>query len=264
MAQAPASDEPKKSQEQILEQEIEAGLLEIERSRTGTCLSALVAGLEVGVSMLLMGVVTTLLPDGPDAVRSFLVAGAYSVGFVFVILGRSELFTEHTTLAVLPVLARRSRFRDLIEQWGLVLGGNLVGAIAISAMLAWIGPRLDAVSVDAYTKLAHTVIDHPSGVMFGSAVMAGWLMGLVSWLVTASRDTTSQVLMIVLVTGSIGLAGLHHSILGTVEVLCAVFAGADVTVVDYLRFLGLSVAGNAVGGVFFVALLKYAHAKNSD
>jgi formate/nitrite transporter FocA (FNT family) len=43
-----------------------------------------------------------------------------SSGFLFVILGRSELFTEHTTLAVLPVLDGRASLRQLGRLWGLI------------------------------------------------------------------------------------------------------------------------------------------------
>ena len=53
----------------------------------------------------MMSVVLTLFNGVfPDAVVQFLVANMYPLGFMFVVLGRSELFTEHTTLAILPVL----------------------------------------------------------------------------------------------------------------------------------------------------------------
>jgi len=89
------------------------------------------------------------------------------------------------------------------------------------------------------------------------------MMGLVSWLVTASRDTMAQILIILLVAGSIYFLGLHHSIAGSVEVLMGVFV-AGVPFTDYLRFLGLAIVGNAVGGIVFVALVKYGHISMSE
>ena len=93
-----------------------------------------------------------------------------------------------------------------------------------------------------------------------SAILAGWLMGLVSWLVTAGRDTISEIVFVWLVTGTIGLAHFHHCIAGSVEVLAAVFAGQGTTLADFGHFLLFSTLGNVIGGVFFVALVKYGHA----
>ena len=101
--------EPQKSYETILEQEIAAGLTELERPAKALLLSGLSAGLDVSLGLLLMAVVHTLT-DGvlSKPVSEILVALTYASGFLFVVLGRSELFTEHTTLAVLPVLDRRA------------------------------------------------------------------------------------------------------------------------------------------------------------
>ena len=93
-----------------------------------------------------------------------------------------------------------------------------------------------------------------------SAILAGWLMGLVSWLVTAGRDTISEIVFVWLVTGTIGLAHFHHCIVGSVEVLAAVFAGQGTTLADFGHFLLFSTLRNVIGGVFFVALVKYGHA----
>ncbi len=85
-------------------------------------------------------------------------------------------------------------------------------------------------------------------------------MGLMSWLVTAGRDTISQIIFVVLVAGLIGFAGLHHAILGAAEVLSGLFAGEPVSLGVFLHFLGWTTLGNALGGAIFVALLKYTHA----
>lgn len=63
-----------------------------------------------------------------------------------------------------------------------------------------------------------------------------------------------------LVTSLIGLAHLHHYIVGSVELMAAWIAGANVGA-DLALFVPVVVLGNAVGGSFFVALVKFAHAK---
>ena len=92
-------------------------------------------------------------------------------------------------------------------------------------------------------------------------MLAGWLMGLLSWLVAAGRDTISQIVMVGIITTVIGFAGLHHVILGTVETLAGVFAGQDVGLLDFGRFLLWTTLGNILGGSVFVCAIKYGHAK---
>lgn len=257
--------EPQKSYETILEQEIRTGKTELERSAKGLLLSGLSAGLDVSFSLLLMATVTTLTEGRlPHPVVEILVANAYAAGFLFVVLGRSELFTEHTTLAVLPVLDGRSSVGRLARLWGLVYAANLTGAAAFAAAAALIGPALHIAEPRAFGKIASGLVEHPSWVILASAMLAGWLMGLLSWLVAASRDTIGQIVLVWLVAVTIGLLHLHHVVVGTAEVLAGVFLGQGATFPDFLRFLGLATVGNALGGILFVALIKYGHASQGS
>ncbi|HVS64261.1 MAG TPA: formate/nitrite transporter family protein [Thermoanaerobaculia bacterium] len=255
------SNDSQKSYSTILDEEIEEGLEELERPTWGLLLSGFSAGLDIGFSVLLLAVLGTLAVGNlPPPLYEILRASAYSVGFILVVFGRSELFTEHTTLASLPVLARKASVAQLARLWGLVYCSNLVGGAVFAALLAVIGPELGVVEPAAFQALADDILDHRWSVIFASAILAGWLMGLVSWLVTAGRDTISQVFFVWLVTGSIGFAHLHHCIIGSVEVLTALIAGQAVTLLEFGRFLSAATAGNILGGVFFVALVKYGHA----
>lgn len=225
-------------------------------------ISGLSGGLDIGFSLFLMAVVVTLSAEGafnPSGVR-LLVANMYAVGFIFVVLGRSELFTEQTTLAVLPMLNRRAPLASLIRLWVVVYTSNLLGAALFAGLAVQIGPALGVIKKPVFGELAQVMTGHPSGVIFASAVLAGWLMGLLSWLVAASRDTISQIVLVWLITTVIGLCRLHHVVVGSVEVLAGVFAGEGITVLDYGHFLLWSTLGNAVGGSFFVALIKYSYA----
>lgn len=254
------TEESTKPYTTILSQEITAGLQELERPARGLFMSSLSAGLDIGFSILLMAVMLTLAGGVfSRPLVEILVANMYAVGFIFVIFGRSELFTEHTTLAFLPVLDRRASVLQLARLWGIVYAGNLVGIGVFSALLAWIAPRMGIVEPAAFDDIAHRMLGHPWWVIFLSAVLAGWMMGLLSWLVTAGRDTISQVFFVWLVTTAIGFAGLHHCIVGSGEVLVALFGGSGVGWADYGRFLLFATLGNTAGGTFFVGLIKYAH-----
>jgi formate-nitrite transporter family protein len=257
-------EEPQKSYETILEQEIVAGLTELERPAGNLFLSGLSAGLDVSLSLLLMAVMRTLTEgELPHAVSEILVANMYAAGFIFVVLGRSELFTEHTTLAVLPVLDRRASLAQLGRLWGLVYVSNLLGAAAFAAFLSFLGPRLGIVGPRVLGDIASSLVEHPWWVILLSGVLAAWLMGLLSWLVAASRDTIGQIFVVWLVTFAIGFAHLHHAIVGTTEVLAGVFSGQGAAMADFWRFLIPTTVGNLLGGFIFVALIKYGHAHRS-
>jgi formate/nitrite transporter FocA (FNT family) len=256
-------EEPQKSYETILEQEIAAGLTELERPALALLLSGLSAGLDVSLGLLLMAVMRTLTEGVlPKPVSEILVALMYASGFLFVVLGRSELFTEHTTLAVLPVLDGRASLAQLGRLWGLIYVANQAGAAAFAAFLVFLGPRLGVIEPKVFGSIASGLVEHPGWVILLSAVLAGWLMGLLSWLVAASRDTIGQIFIVALVTTAIGLCHLHHAVVGTAEVLAGVFSGQGATAADFGKFLFWATLGNILGGFFFVALIKFGHIRS--
>lgn len=257
---------PKKASAQILQHEIKESQESIDRPTARLFVSGLSAGLDIGFSLLLMAVMKTAVDKGglPEAARemvsNMLVANMYAIGFIIVVLGRSELFTEQTTLAVLTVLNRQASLAELVRVWIVVYVANLIGAALFAALAVFIGPPLGVVDRSAFGDIALAVTAHPSWVIFWSAVLAGWLMGLLSWLVAAARDTISQIVIVWIITTVIGFAHFHHVVVGSVEVLAGVFAGDRVTWADYGHFLLWTSLGNALGGPFFVAVIKFGHA----
>lgn len=253
--------EAKKSYNQILSEEVTEGLHAQQRSVPALAFSGLSAGLDIGFSVLLMS--ATMAAAGShhhNLAYKLLVASTYSVGFIFVALGRSELFTEQTTLAVLPVLSGQSSFLSLLRLWGIVYAANIVGALGFAALLAHIGPEAGFAHRADFGRIAMRLVKPDGEALFVSGLLAGWLMGLLSWLVTAARDTISQIVIVWIVATAIGFAHLAHAIAGSVEVLTGLFAREGITWLDYGHFLFWATLGNAVGGTVFVALLKYSQA----
>ncbi|MFN8473356.1 MAG: formate/nitrite transporter family protein [Anaerolineae bacterium] len=248
----------KKPAEAILSEQIDEEVEQLGRSGWSLFLSGTSAGFELGFSVFLMGVMLTLTgPFLAEPVSRILVASAYSIGYIFVILGRSELFTEHTTQAVLPVLDRQASWGGLARLWVIIYVANLIGGTVFAAVAAWIGPALHVVDPQAFATIAGYVVDYPWWVIFVSGILAGWMMGLLTWLVVAGRDTIGQVVCVYIVTFAIGLAHLHHSIAGTIEAMAGLFAAQATSVAQIGVFLVFATLGNAVGGVVFVALFKY-------
>lgn len=258
-------DEPRrealKSYDTIVRQQVEQAKVELARPALRLLISSFAAGIEIGFGPFLMALLLTSTRGvyAPPTVE-LLLAAAYSVGFIIVVLGRSELFTEHTSMAVVPVLAGRASVRDLLRLWGLVYVGNVTGASAFAAFAAWIGPELGEAQSWAFVEIASKYVDQVWWLLLIGGILAGWLMGLLAWLVTASRDTMAQIVVIALITTGISLAHLQHSVAGTVEVLAGVLSGDEVTWREFGRFLLWSTLGNALGGTVFVALLKFGHA----
>jgi len=119
----------------------------------------------------------------PSVLHTML-AFSYPLGFIFVIIGKSELFTEHTTLAVIPVLNGNASVRSLSIVWGVIFAGNLVGGSIFSYILSIISDHLGIIAGSSYSEMAFKLYHHPWAVIVGSGILAGWLMGLLSWLIT--------------------------------------------------------------------------------
>ncbi len=260
---SPVEQKPQKSQQLILQHTEEAALTQLERSSKGLVLSGVSAGLDIGFSVLLMGVMLTAF-NGivPEPIVRLLTANMYPLGFIFVVLGRSELFTEHTTLAILPVLQGLASLKKLLRLWLIVYVSNIFGGLIFALILSYFAGSLHFLHREAFAQIANSFIHNSWLVTLLSAALAGWLMGLLAWLVAAARETMSQIFIIWMVTAAIGFAGLPHCIVGNIEIATALFNG-QVSFSQYLQFLGPVTLGNAIGGVFFVGILKFSHTVNS-
>jgi formate-nitrite transporter family protein len=251
---------PLKPAREMLVEELSEGMEAFGRPWGGLLMSSVSAGVDMGISLLLMGIVLTQFQDElPRAVVELLLANMYAVGFIFVILGRAPLFTEETTLAIVPVIHGRTSLKALGRLWGTVFLGNLIGIAALTALIALLGPALEIVRPEAFVDLAEQLVEHPWWTILLSAMLVGWMMGLLSWLITAARDTISQILLVWLVAASIGLGHLHHSVLGVGEVLAGVFVTPRLTFQHFGHFLLWTTLGNVIGGVMFAFVLRYSY-----
>lgn len=252
-----AGTEPLKPSRTILDEEVREAEMELERPTRCLFVAGLMGGLGIGASLLLIGVVVTLM-NRPhhEPLVAFLIANAHTAGFIFVIMGRSDLFTEYTTLALLPVMEGRARVADLARFWGWIYLANLLGVALFTIGTLGLGPALEIVEPIPLAEVAQNLVGHAWWAMLLSAIVAGWLMGLLAWLVTSARDTISQVFFVWLVTLVIGLAHLHHSISGFALVSFAWLVGA-VAGAALGEFVLWATIGNAVGGVIFAFLTRY-------
>ena len=257
------SDQHRRHPDDVLVATIKEGLEQLNRPALSLALSSIAAGLILGFTAMAVGVATVAaepLHDWPMLSR-IMVSLVYPLGFVICLMSGAELFTEHTATAVYPVLDRRAGVLTLLRLWCIVIVGNLVGAGMSAGLLTLAEPVIGARA--GYIEVGRHLVEPSVFALVVSAILAGWLMALGAWLILATPAGLSQIVSIFIVTFMIGIGGLHHSIAGSVEIFVAVLASSEFTVGQSARFIGLALAGNLVGGSLFVAVLNYAHIRET-
>ncbi len=232
----------------------EEGEAAMARTAGALVMSALAAGLSMGFSFLSQAVIESGLPD--TSWRPLVVAFGYTVGFVIVILGKQQLFTESTLSAVLPVLTRRDLKTVLktARLWGLVLFGNIVGTLIFAALLQ-IPKVFSSDVVQALGEISKQPFSGDFLVTMVRAMFAGWLIALMVWLLPSARS--ARLATILLVTYVVGISKLSHVIAGSVEAMYSVLTGVS-SVKDYLlNFFAPTLLGNMIGGISLVAVINH-------
>jgi formate/nitrite transporter FocA (FNT family) len=201
--------------------------------------------------------IALLTPAGqvPSNATLFIGKMFYPLGFIAVILGRSQLFTENTLYPVALVLAEKRHLWKTIRLWAIVLAANILGAATFAAIAAFTG-ALKPEFVQWLSWLGLEATKHPASTIFWSGVVGGWIIATVAWLVSGSHSITGSVMIIWMLAFVVGLGQFAHCIAASGEILTAVFTG-HAQWLAYPRWLLPAVAGNICGGVGMVTLLEY-------
>ena len=238
---------------------VREGEEEVERPASALVWSALAAGLSMGFSLVTQAVLRAHLPE--TAWRPLVVALGYSVGFLIVILGRQQLFTENTLTPILPFLDRRSKVTigQVGRLWGLVLVGNLVGAVIFAFAFQHTGIVGSEVK-DAAHELGREALAPGFGLVLLRGVVAGWLVALIVWLLPAAES--AHVWIILVITWLIGIGNFSHVIAGSIDVFVLAGSGGASWFEAIGGFLVPALIGNIIGGVTLVAFLNHAQVKS--
>jgi formate-nitrite transporter family protein len=160
------------------------GTEELERPSSSIGWSGLAAGLTMGASMLGQGLLMAALPQAP---WGHLVASlGYTLGFVFVTMGRQQLFTETTLTVMLPVLHGTHGFAAVARYWGIVFATNIVGTLLFAAA-ATIPHLFRPEALHAFTELGEKAVEPGFLNVLLKSVFAGWLIALMVWLCQQPR-----------------------------------------------------------------------------
>ena len=228
---------------------------ELSRSISALMWSGFAAGMSMGTSFIAQALIYAHLPDTPW--RNLFVRAGYPLGFLIVIIGRQQLFTENTLLAIIPLLARHNfaTLLRVIRLWVIVFIANMLGA----HLFAWVIGNTSVFHPDvqhAMLELARKA----AGVGFGAAILrgifAGWLIALLVWMLAATD--AGRVSIIFIMTYVVGLGDFTHIIAGAVEVLFLPMVGAAKWIDVAWGYLLPTLIGNIVGGTALTAAINHA------
>lgn len=228
---------------------------ELERKTSSLAWSGLAAGMSMGFSFLTQALLKQHLPEA--SWEPLITKLGYSVGFLIVILGRQQLFTENTLTVILPLLLQKTGrvLMNVARLWAVVLVANLAGAF----LFAWVTARTGIVDPGLHQtldRIGNEAMSQSFGINLLRAVFAGWLIALMVWLIPAAES--ARIWVIVALTYVIGIAHFPHIIAGAVEVFYLGISGVR-SWADILGGYALpTLIGNTIGGVALVAALAHA------
>ncbi|MDR6787579.1 formate/nitrite transporter FocA (FNT family) [Sphingomonas sp. BE138] len=237
----------------------EQGEEELDRPLSSLFWSGLAAGIAIMASVWVSGALHHYLPAArwSEAV----IALGYPFGFLIVVLGRLQLFTEHTSVAVLPVV-RRPSLRGagrLARLWGTVFVANIVGTAAIAA-LAVFGPVQSADVLTGMLAVARKLAERDAAATLLQAIPAGFLIASIAWIRSAIEGSGFSTVFAV--TYAIALGGFAHVIAGAAEAFLLLWHGDVGPGWVATGFLLPALAGNIIGGTGLFALLAHAQVKD--
>lgn len=232
----------------------EEGEGELRRSPSALAWDGLAAGLSMGFSLVAEGLLRSHLPDAEW--RPLVSKLGYAVGFLIIVLGRHQLFTENTLTAVLPLLQRKdsATLARVLRLWAVVLTANMAGAFIFAFTISQT-EIFEPNARGAFAEIGREALKSWWALTLLKGIFAGWLIAMMVWMLPASES--ARFFVVIVMTYLVALGGFAHIIAGAVEVFYAVLTGAAQWG-DYFRWALPTLAGNIIGGTTLVAALGHA------
>lgn len=231
------------------------GMPLLEQTSTG-----FIAGVTIIFGIVALGVVEGLVkPEfgaGPARIAGAL---AFAIGLVFLVVGRSELFTENFFDPVASAIDQddRSVWGRLLKLWISVLVFNLIGGVLLVAVLTVKG-ALPTEATDALVHVAEEIAGKSWVATFVRAVLAGALLTLLSYLLSAVNSVAARILVAYMAGFFLALGPFDHVVVSALHLFFGVWLHAPVGYDDVAANVGVSTAGNLVGGIFLMTLTHTA------
>lgn len=232
----------------------EEGEEEIRRPPISLWWSGIAAGLSIGFSLLSEALLRHYLPDAPW--RPLVANMGYSVGFIMVILGRQQLFTENTITPILPLFADFDWWTlgRVARLWAIVFAANMLGTFGFALFNSLVPGTIPEI-MHAMLEISREALAKDWFEMFARAIGAGFLIATIVWLIPSAK--TSKIHVVFLFTYILALAEFTHIVAGSTEAFLLVLAG-ELGILEMLwRFTVPVFLGNVIGGTALFALIAY-------
>lgn len=242
------------------------GRSRLDRSNLDIFITGLIGGAEVSIgglaAMAVMGAALTAVPRiglyGALALGGLI----FPVGFLFVIGGRSELFTENFLIPVVAVINGERTIRSLVELWGFSWLGNILGCAAMALLLSQ--PKVIGDPILAgYRAYSAYKLSLPLASIFWSGALAGMVMTALTWLLVAVQDSVGKIIAVWAAGYVLFAANLSHSMVGS-SLLFVGFRLAGHSLGETVAWILVATAGNLAGGVSLVTLFRIVQAKEKQ
>lgn len=235
------------------------GLEELRRPILSLLWSGAAAGVSIWLSLISQAVLMLRLPDTPS--RPVLAALGYSVGFVVVILGKLQLFTESTITAVIPLATDISvaNFMRTLRLWAAVFLANMAGTFMV-ALLIPLTQLATPAQMEAMLAISRHLLDLTPMQAFVRGIPAGFMLATIAWVLPSAKG--QELWVVTLLTYLISLAGFSHVIAGSAEAWLLVTTGQASFGFAAFGFILPALAGNIVGGTGLFAVLAHAQVRS--
>jgi formate-nitrite transporter family protein len=246
---APAEDDLVEAFERIVSE----GAQRLHRTWREVITTGLAGGIEIATG------VVALLAVYAETGSELLAGLAFGVGFVALLLARSELFTEGFLVPVTAVVAGRARVGQLGKLWGATFVANLVGGWAVMWVVVHALPDLGATAVETSQEFVDAPLDLESACL---AFLAGLVITLMTRMQHGAETETAKI--VAAFAGAFLLAGLvlFHSVLDSLIIFGALHHGAPFGYGDWLAWLWYVTLLNMAGGLLVVTLLRLVRSKD--
>jgi formate/nitrite transporter FocA (FNT family)/nucleotide-binding universal stress UspA family protein len=239
------------SSDEVFQRIVAAADEELTSGRQELFFSGVAAGLAITITFLLYASMTA--STGGDPVVSVLL---YPIGFIYIIIGGYQLYTENTLPPVALTLERLASVTSLLRNWLIVLAGNFTGGLIGAAVLAWGGVFSPDAAIAA-ESIAAKGLEEAWLDLFFKGAFAGLIVAGVVWVEYAARDTISRLVVVYLAFLCIPLGNLYHVVVSFTEALYLVFVTNQAVISPITEFVLPVLLGNTVGGVVLVTVVNY-------
>jgi formate-nitrite transporter family protein len=231
---------------------------ELERPTWSLLWSGVAGGIAIFASVYGQAALQSRLPDARWA--QLVGSLGYTLGFLIVILGRLQLYTESTLSAVIPVATHPSlgNLGRLLRFWALVLGANLLGTLLIASLVN-AGVLFTAEQHAAMMDLSRHLLTRDAMQTMGAGVPAGFLIAAVPWALPSARGQEFWIVLIL--TYFIALGGFAHVVAGSGEAWLLALAGETSFAHALVGIIAPALVGNIIGGTGLFALLAHAQVR---